>query len=120
MTAATPPSVELQEQRAELKSVLESGAFVRAPKLAAAGGRGSFATYFTAHLAVESVKRASAWPVTVRSDSFGSKPGQFAGVSGLVAIAPPAQPAPPQMQPQQPNAAAPWPMPAAKHEVAPE
>ena len=34
MTAASPPSVELQEQRAELKSVLESGAFVRAPKLA--------------------------------------------------------------------------------------
>jgi hypothetical protein len=27
------------------------------------------------------------------------------------AAAPPAQPAPPQMQPQQPNAAAPWPMP---------
>ncbi len=34
MTAASPPSVEQQAQRAELKSVLESGAFLRAPKLA--------------------------------------------------------------------------------------
>ncbi len=34
MAAAIPPSVEHEEQRAELKSVLESGTFVRAPKLA--------------------------------------------------------------------------------------
>ena len=34
MSAASPPSVGLAEQRAELKAVLESGPFVRAPKLA--------------------------------------------------------------------------------------
>jgi hypothetical protein len=34
MTAASPQSVDLDEQRAELRSVLESGHFVRAPKLA--------------------------------------------------------------------------------------
>ena len=34
MTAASPPPVELDEQRSELKSVLESGHFLRAPKLA--------------------------------------------------------------------------------------
>jgi len=34
MAAASPPSVDLEERRAELKSVLESGSFVRAPKLA--------------------------------------------------------------------------------------
>src|SRR5579872_5462366 len=34
MTAASSQSVELDEQRAELKSVLESRHFVRAPKLA--------------------------------------------------------------------------------------
>ena len=34
MTAASPQSVELDEQRAELKSVLESPQFLRAPKLA--------------------------------------------------------------------------------------
>src|SRR5437763_13689610 len=33
MTAASSQSVELDEQRAELKSVLESAHFVRAPKL---------------------------------------------------------------------------------------
>ena len=34
MAAASSPSVDLDEQRAELKSVLESATFVRAPKLA--------------------------------------------------------------------------------------
>ena len=34
MAAASPQSVELDEQRAELKSVLESTHFLRAPKLA--------------------------------------------------------------------------------------
>ena len=34
MAAASPPPVELDEQRSELKSVLESGHFQRAPKLA--------------------------------------------------------------------------------------
>ena len=34
MTAASPPSVDLEGQRAELKSVLESSHFARAPKLA--------------------------------------------------------------------------------------
>lgn len=34
MTAASPPSVGLEEQRAELKTVLESSHFARAPKLA--------------------------------------------------------------------------------------
>lgn len=34
MTAASSQSVDLEEQRAELKSVLESATFVRAPKLA--------------------------------------------------------------------------------------
>jgi Malectin domain len=34
MTAASPQSVDLDEQRAELKSVLDSPTFIRAPKLA--------------------------------------------------------------------------------------
>ena len=34
MTAASPQSVDLDEQRAELKSVLDSAQFTRAPKLA--------------------------------------------------------------------------------------
>jgi hypothetical protein len=34
MTGATPPSVDIEEQRAELQAVLESSHFVRAPKLA--------------------------------------------------------------------------------------
>src|SRR5581483_6391485 len=37
---------------------------------------------------------ASAWPVTTRSDSFGSKPGQSGAVSLLGVLGPPVQPTP--------------------------